>query len=329
VEENDLLTRFAEAAALRRAVMAARLGYGSAQTALNSAGAGEKNSQKALQKAAARLAELESGRGAKLASIGQATLYEFWVTVPGYSGPVRGASARVIQHGDVQYVSKVSSKSHSGIPGGLVGGAVLAPLGLAPLGAIGGVLATRKTKVKTDVKKVDTRQFELEVTGPGFTWSATYAPAFAGLLEGFKNKANARGSSTDDVKALALSQTERVRAIQSSSANAGAARQTAAAAMEEARAARTSAWNEYATARLPIADDLRTRWAKSGTSWRVIAALVGPGMLAVWVLLLVVGLTTGNSGVVSVATTIAALHLLTVAVLALLFFYRVRLVKSA
>ena len=103
-----------------------------------------------LKPAVARLNDLESGRGSILAELGPATLYEFWIEVPGYSGPVKGAIARLSQHGDIHQVSDVKGVTKGGLGGAVVGGVLF-----GPAGAIVGAVVRRKTTVNTEFHVVD------------------------------------------------------------------------------------------------------------------------------------------------------------------------------
>jgi len=160
---------------------------------------------RALEEASGRLRSLESGRGTQLASLGQASLYEFWIELPGYSGPVRGATARITRAGDIQHVSKVTSSTKSGLGGAVAGGLLL-----GPVGAIVGNNMARKTTVQTNVTQVDTRQSELEVIGPGFAWSTRQMGSESSGFTRFRDLANARGASADDPAALVKPQSEHV-----------------------------------------------------------------------------------------------------------------------
>lgn len=118
METEELVGRMQQADGLKQAVLAARASRAEARKSSKQAGASQSAVQRALQQANARLAELQSGRGAKLAAATHATVYEFWIEVPGYSGPVRGTTARVTQHGDIQHVSNVQGQTKGGLGGG-------------------------------------------------------------------------------------------------------------------------------------------------------------------------------------------------------------------
>ena len=118
-----------------------------------------------IKQAIQREQELRSGRGGLLGMECSVKVYEFWLELPGYSGPIQGASAQILQHGSLSQVGDVTSKSKSGLAGGIVGGLLL-----GPVGAAAGVLATRKNEVSTQVREVDTRKLEFVVQGPGYAW---------------------------------------------------------------------------------------------------------------------------------------------------------------
>jgi hypothetical protein len=122
-----------------------------------------------LEAASKRHNNLQSGRGYLIDSFGPIAVHEFWIQVPGYSGPIKNASADIIVHGDVQTVGEVTSKQKSGV-GGFIAGGVL----LGPAGAIGGALLSRKNEIKTTMREIDNRKLELQVRGPGFAWSKVY-----------------------------------------------------------------------------------------------------------------------------------------------------------
>jgi hypothetical protein len=319
VDQSELLAQLARADALRPEVGAARQALRDAAKSSQSAGSDEKGRQRLLQDAATRLAALESGRGSRLTSFGEATVYEFWIEVPGYSGPVRGASARLTQHGDIQHVSEVKGKTKGGLGGAVVGGALL-----GPVGAVVGAVATRKTKVTTEVKQVDTRQFELELSGPGFAWATTQGPGSAPAMQKIRDTVNARGSSSEDVKALASAQAERVEAYRTDVETAAATSASAVGLAGDAGAAYDRAWNEYAEARLPFADEMRGRWSQSKALHRAGVILVFPVLLLA--LLGVLGVAISNGGAASVSQAIAmiALYAVVLVVAALVYINRVR-----
>jgi uncharacterized membrane protein YhaH (DUF805 family) len=181
------------------AVAGARKQNAVARSAARDAATRADEAARALSSAQARLHELEAGLGAYLGSAGQAVLHEFWISVPGYSGPVRGARARTTQHGDVHSVSDVTGQTKGGLGGAVVGG-----LALGPVGAVVGSNVGRKTTVQTTVRTVDTRSYELEISGPDFMY--VLGGPDADSLCVLRDLVNARGSSNEDVKSMAASQ---------------------------------------------------------------------------------------------------------------------------
>lgn len=121
---------------------------------------------KQINVASQRLADLKTGRGNEIISSHKVEVYEFWLNIPGYSGSIEGAKAQLVTHGSLEHVSNVSNETKSGLTGAVIGGVLL-----GPLGAAAGVLATRKNKITTRVDRVDTRQVELQIQGPGYAWS--------------------------------------------------------------------------------------------------------------------------------------------------------------
>lgn len=66
------------------------------------------------ESACRRLEHLKGGKGPLLASKGPLEVYEFWLNVPGYSGTIKGVTARLTQYGDVQQVAEVKGKQVGG-----------------------------------------------------------------------------------------------------------------------------------------------------------------------------------------------------------------------
>ena len=204
----DSVARVHQKSLLRQqAARAMELSGTSRQNAEQAASRVQTSSQ-ALQKASDRLAVLESGRGMQLESLNGASLCEFWIDVPGYSGPVRGATARITRTGDIQHVSEVTGSTKSGLGGAVAGGLLL-----GPVGAIVGNNMARKTTVQTKVRQVDTRQSELEVVGPGFAWSVRQSGSESDKLSRFRDLVNARGACTEDVHALVEPESVRVEGL--------------------------------------------------------------------------------------------------------------------
>lgn len=222
----------------------------------------------ALEGAKSRLADLESGRGSKLATACDATLYDFWVTLPTYSGPVRGATARVTASGDVHSVSEVAGKTKGGLGGAVVGGLIA-----GPVGAIVGSNVARKTSVQTKVRTVDTREYELEISGPGFAYSARRSSE--GSLREFRDLLNARGSSGETADALIPPQRASVGSLDLDAQRAVAAVTDAAAAVATAQVSCEQAWAKAVADCTSVSDKARVRLARMGSP-----ALSSPGASA-------------------------------------------------
>ncbi|MBW6509514.1 MAG: hypothetical protein K0A94_08205 [Desulfuromonadales bacterium] len=321
--DQDFASRLARADALKQAVLTARQKCREARKLVNRARDGQKVALIRLQQAMERLSELQSGRGEKLVSVGPATVFEFWIDVPGYSGPVRGTKSRVTQYGDFEYISNTKGTSKGGLGGALVGGALL-----GPTGAVVGALASRRTTVETDVEEVDNRQFELEVTGPGFAWSTVQNPDTESTLKKFRDVTNARGSNNDDVRTLASAQSSLVESLRESSSRAAAACESAAAILNERTDAYIQAWDVYTSARLPLLEDLRARWANIGIAARVGFVVCGPVVLASLIVLVTVTLARNNNADISLIVWTTALYMLALSVTFVVYLYRVRLVDS-
>lgn len=195
-------------ARLRQKLGAASADLVTARKVEGEAGQRVHDARRSLDDASVRLAALESGRGDRLATLfGEATLCEYWIDLPGYSGPVQGATARIARDGSVQHVSDVTGTTKGGLGGAVAGGLLL-----GPVGAIVGSNVARKTTVETKVRQVDTRHSELEVIGPGFAWS-TRVLGESDDMTRFRDLVNARGSANDDPRSLMRAQADRVERL--------------------------------------------------------------------------------------------------------------------
>jgi hypothetical protein len=232
--------------------------------------------RKKLEGALVRSKELESGRGLLLAGEGSIRVYEFWLEFPGYSGPIRGASAQLVQHGNLNHVSDVTSKQKSGLGGAVVGGLLL-----GPLGAAAGALATRKNEVKTDVRTVDTRQIEFQIVGPGYAWSTVVQFGLADKLRKLRDMIVSRGSVTETVQSLLQSEQAAIAELRIQAANSSHALQLTEQAKGQHKNACEEAWKGYQAARLPLWADLKFRWQCTSLVNQVIAILLGPVLLVV------------------------------------------------
>lgn len=229
-----------------------------------------------LKHATSRLAELQSGRGKTLASEPDIKIFEFWLSIPGYSGNIRNAKAEMIMHGSLQHVSNVSSTSKSGLGGGIVGGLIF-----GPLGAAAGVLATRKSKVSTQVQQVDTRQVELQITGPGYAWSVLAHSGYADKFRALRDLINAYGSSPKGIQDSLRAQTTTVNLLQEKLATQKAYLQLAAKEAEERSVVYEITKKEFKTTRLSLIADLKFRWACLSNFWQWLAILGGPFLLVI------------------------------------------------
>lgn len=220
-----------------------------------------------------------SEKGELLAEIGSVRVYEFWLKLPTYSGPITGASARLSQHGDVHQVSDVKGTTKGGLGGAAVG-AVL----LGPAGAIVGAVASRKTTVNTEVRTVDTRQFELEVIGPGYAWSTSGNPSLQNTLKKVRDAVNARGTNTDNVEDVTqAAMTKKTEAIKDASAACDRATdisESAVLSLAASLASHQKNFDKYFDRRLPLWDDLRIRVSRSNIWLRVFLFFIGPILLA-------------------------------------------------
>jgi hypothetical protein len=259
-EIAELVARLESADRFRPEVLSARCRLHDSIAAAVSLGTTHHTALQLVDAATTRLRALESGRGLLLARLANVSLYEFWIEVPGYAGPVQGARAQVTQYGDVHEVGNVTGTTRSGIGGAVVGGLLL-----GPVGAAAGLALRRKNIVKTEVRQMDTRQFELTITGSGFAWSNVEGPNAADGLRRLRDMINARGSTTEDVLALTSAQAAIVDRQTTEARQAEAELQSARTVVLEARAIYDQAWQEYSNRRLPILSDLRARWAR--TSW--------------------------------------------------------------
>lgn len=307
----------------RSAVLEARVGVESSTSLLRAQQEAHAAAVEAVQSAKVRLAQLESGRGAPIAHAGAATLYEFWLDLPGYSGPVRGMSASLTQHGHIQQVSDVRGTSSNGCGCATLGGC----LG-GPLGAILGALLGRKQEVHTDLRTVDHRQFELQVTGPGVAWSLVSAPSAEAAVRKFRDRLYARSTNTDDPQALAVAQRGILVAKEAAAYAEYRKVPSVEKCLHDAVAALESAWNAYEAVRPPLREDLVARWLRSSIPWKLAIISSGPILFALWLGYIVYSAVTANATVLLVGIGLAAAHLLSLLFVSLYFRSRVRLVRG-
>ncbi|MEE3505189.1 hypothetical protein QN399_02735 [Pseudomonas sp. 10C3] len=229
-----------------------------------------------LKCATIRLDDLQSGRGKALASEPDIKIFEFWLSIPGYQGSIQKAKAEMTMHGSLQHVSNVSSTSKSGLGGGIVGGLVF-----GPLGAAAGVLATRKSKVSTHVQRIDTRQVELQITGPGYAWSALAHSGYADKFRELRDLINAYGSNPKSIQDSFREQTTIVNTLQKKLTKLKAQHQVATLEAEERKLAYEATKKDFTAIRLPLFTDFKFRWECLSSFWQWLAILCGPALLVI------------------------------------------------
>lgn len=272
--------------------------------------------------AKSRLSELISGRGAILARVGPATLYEFWLDVPGYSGTVKGAKAQLTQRGDIHQVSDVKGATKGGLGGAIVGAA------FGPAGAVVGAVVGRKTTVKTEVREVDTRQYELEINGPGYAWSVIYGPGQVSALRKFRDMVNARGSRTDDVKTLVEKQSFWVKFKYNEVEKAKSELTSTHDLYMQKQNIYNQKWNEYLNLRLSVLEDLRARWFRSNLLTHIFITLIGPVAFVAWIMFFLIANHFTDPMPRVIASIIGIVYLAILIGAVAYYLIRVRLVKS-
>lgn len=276
MDSQDIELRQDSAMILRARVLSSRKRYKEAQVSYGE----RKTSLEALQSehdiALTRLHELESGRGTLLGSEGPVKVYQFWLELPGYSGPINGVLAQLDQHGSLQHVSDVSSKSKSGLVGGAAGWLLFGPLGGAA-----GVLATRKNEVKTNVRKVDSRQLEFLISGVGFAWSSVAHYSEIDKLRQLRDLINSRSSNSEDIQTLKQKQLLLVENFRKKMADVSSGLVSAGRAMEQRKNAYDKVWAEYSIVRLSLFDELKFKWQCLPKSYQAIFILAGPVLFCV------------------------------------------------
>lgn len=319
--QND--RRFEDAERHREYVILARENLRQAKKALQSQRQATNDCSRAAEEARLWLQQLEGGWGAPIASLGPATLYEFWLELPGYSGPVRGFSATLSQTGQVQHVSRVSSKTNSGAGCATVG----CFLGGCP-GAILGAILGKKNNVRTDVDVIDTRRFEILVTGPGVAWSYVGKGSIEDSIRNFRDLLIARSSNLDDPKVLAISQRKVVEVKNRTLDSEQMKLQDAANLLANARSQYESFWSDYETVRLPVHSDLVERWKRSPRLLRTLILLFGPVAAAGWITSIVYSIVAQPSPYRVIGIVTGLLHILVVALFAVYYRIETRLVKT-
>jgi len=223
-----------------------------------------------------KLKRLETGRGEILAFVADATIYEYWLELPGYSGPIAGVTAKVTEYGSVEHVSDVKSKTKGGLGAAVAGGVLLGPPGL-----VAGAVLGRKTETHTEIRTFDNRKYELEVAGPGFAWSTL--DKRLDPLRDFRDFVNAR-SNAPVTPLKPLIEDQYLVTLQSERKLAQAVERfkLASNTLEQTRNNNEQAWKAYLALRLPLHLELFARWSSSKTSLRLITLLVGLAVLLAW-----------------------------------------------
>ncbi|MGD0021794.1 MAG: hypothetical protein ABSC54_05770 [Smithellaceae bacterium] len=322
MKDLDTLKRLGAADGFRETVLSVRKGLKEVKQTAHNAATSYVTARQTLDAAAFHLRELKSGRGALLAQISGASIYEFWFEFVGYSGPAKGASARLTQHGVIQQVSNVTGKTKGGLGGAAVGGLVF-----GPAGAIVGAVARRKTIVKTNVQTVDNRTFELELTVPGFAWSTIAGPEAEAAFRMFRDIVNARGTSSDDIKAFIAKQEDFVRRKQEIAGAAGDALKSSDELVLQGKASYDAMWDKYMALRLPVLLDLRARWDRSGLLLRLITITLGPLMMLAWVVCFLLSVISSAPVPGELAPTIVSLWAAILVGAAIFYIIKVRLLK--
>lgn len=268
------------------------------------------------------LEQLKSGWGAPIASVGPATLYEFGLTIPGYSGPLKGFSAISSQSGQIQHVSHVTSKTTSG-----AGCATLGCLAAGPVGAVAGATMGKKNDVRTDVQVIDNRRFEIQIIGPGVAWSYVGNYTIEESVRSFRDLLLARSTSTDDPKDLAMAQ-EQVVVMKSHATDLEYTKlQKADERLRSAQYAYETAWSHYESVRLPVMRDLLARWKKANIGIKIASIVFGPFLLLVWIAGLIFG-NPNNSSIVTIAALVGIAQILLLALLGAYYRIEYRLLKT-
>jgi hypothetical protein len=267
------------------------------------------------------LEQLDGGWGAPIAGVGPATLYQFWLEIPGYSGPPKGFTASSSQTGQVQHVSRVTSKTTSG-----AGCATIGCLAAGPLGAILGATMGKKNDVKTDVQVIDNRRFEIQVIGPGVAWSYVGNYSIEDSVRSFRDLLLARSTTTEDPKVLAAAQRE-VVAVKNRSVDLEYLKLNEVEnALREASESYESAWAEYEGVRLPVIADLIARWKRSSLTIKSATLLFGPVLLVSWIMTII--LAVKPSAAYSSALLAAVLQFVVVLLSVVYYRIEIRVLKT-
>lgn len=270
---QDMSRQIDTADDFRKTVLTARTRLKDAERVAYDVATNHSTALQNLDSAVLRLQELKSGRGRLLAETSDARIYEFWLEFPGYSGISKGATARLTQHGAIRHFRDVESQTKGGLGGAVVGGLLF-----GPVGAVVGVVARRKTTVKTNERTVDNRKFELELSASGFCWSTITGPEEENDFQDFCDIVNARGINSDDIKILIVEQESLLRHQQEIVGPAEDALKSANKIVQQEKGTYDAAW-AYAAIRLPLLLDLQARWTRNMLPILLVAIVIGPGLL--------------------------------------------------
>lgn len=231
---------------------------------------------KQINVASQRLADLKTGFGNKIISSHKVEVYEFWLNIPGYSGSIEGAKAQLVTHGSLEHVSNVSNETKSGLTGAVIGGVLL-----GPLGAAAGVLATRKNKITTRVDRVDTRQVELQIQGPGYAWSTVAPLNAADTFRVIRDSINAAGSNPKSLNEAQREQGLLLKALQADYLTHHGRLIDAANEVAECRQMYEVHKEDFLTSRQPLVGDIRDRIGLLPKYLQWLGLLMGPVLLVI------------------------------------------------
>ncbi len=314
---------FEDAERHRGYVIAARENLEWAKKAFQSQQGATKLAVQAAEAAKLWLEQLEGGWGAPIAWVGPATLYEFWLDVPGYGGPVRGFSASTSQTGQIQHVSRVSSRTTSG-----AGCATVGCCAGGPLGAILGAILGKTNDVRTDVDVVDNRRFEIQIIGPSVAWSYVGNYSIEDSVRSFRDLLIARSTNTDDPKVLAVSQREVVAVKNRSTDLEYMKLQDAEDLRNQAQASYESAWSDYENVRLPVRDDLIARWKRSTPLVKSLIVVFGPVLATGWIASIVYSILAQPVPYRAIGILVGLLQILLFAGFVVYYRVEARLIKT-
>jgi len=273
IPRERLVKRMQDADSMKPVIIAAKKEWRLARESARTVDQSKRKRDAEIVSLQSRLSELRSGRGKRLGGLGfgQATVYEFWLELPGYSGSVSGAFAQLGLQGSLNHVSNVSGNTKGGLGTAVVGGLLF-----GPAGAVGGAIIGRKTTVKTKVQQVDTRQYELQIVGPGFAWSTTGDALTEHSFRRFRDIVNARGSTRESIESLIRDVQKQINLKQSSISNINDSSMSANQRAEAANIKYNKLVGEYQRKRLPLLDDMSIRLEQSGLGGRLLILLIGP-----------------------------------------------------